>query len=261
MNNKTVSQNVNPIIMSILLVLISIVLLVSYIIRYKHVDFSDNSDNREGFTNIPELNELNFDDDLFNNLVDTSQYNMRINQIRNDRIAFENKRRQNLRDQTERDKLKALELAKNREKMLMDQYRARFEEEPKLIKSIKANSNNQILSTLPVNVDEYQININGKCLTVHDDNKYFLDNCNSSVKMGDSQLFTSKRIYDMHMAKLETGKDVTTISEYPYNTFRSKVTNNCLSLDNDGVSVSRCNPNDRRQQFKISGQETVCDLA
>lgn len=256
MNNNTIGKNYNSIIMGILLVLISIVVLVAYVVRYKEVKFND-----EGFTNVPKIEELEFDDDLFDHLIDTSQYNMRIGQIRNARVDYENKRRQNLRDQTERDKVKALELAKNREKMLMDQYKARFEKEPKIIKSIKANSNSQVLSTLPVSVDEYQININGKCLTVHDDNKYFLDNCNSSVKMGDSQLFSSKRIHDMHMAKLDTGKDVTTRAQYPYNTFRSKVTNNCLSLDNDGVSVARCNPNDKRQQFKISGQETVCNLA
>jgi hypothetical protein len=261
MNNKSVSQNLNSIIMGILLVLISIVVLVTYIIRYKHVDFGDNNNNNEGFLNTPELKELKFEDDLFDNLIDTSQYNMRINEIRNDRIEYENKRRQNLRDQTERDKIKAVELAKNREQLLMDQYKANFEEEPKIIKSIKANSNNQILSTLPVNVDEYQININGDCLTVYDDNKYFLDKCNSSIGMSDSQLFGSKRIHDMYEAKLDTGKDVTTRSTYPYNTFRSKVTNNCLSLDNNGVSVAKCNPNDKRQQFKISGQSSLCDLA
>jgi hypothetical protein len=255
MNNKIVNQNYNSIIMGILLVLISIVVLVAYTVRHKEVKFGE-----EGFTTVPELKNLNFNDDLFDHLIDTSQYDMRINQIRNDRIEFENNRRQNLRDQTERDKVKGLELANNRERLLMDQYKARFEKEPKIVQSIKANSNNQILSTLPVNVDDYQININGKCLTVHDDNKYFLDKCNSSVKMGDSQIFNGKRIHDMHMAKLDTGKDVTNRSEYPYSAFRSKITNHCLSLDNNGVSVAKCNPNDKRQQFKISGQEMICDI-
>lgn len=257
-DNVNLKKTFNSIIMGILLVLIAIVILVAYVVRYKEVRFDDGN---EGFVNMHELTELNFDDDLFNNLVDTSQYNMRINQVKNDRIKFENKKRQNLRDQTERDKVKAMEFAMTREKMLMNEYKKRVDKEPKIINSIKANSNNQILSTLPVNVDDYQININGKCLTVHDDNKYFLDKCNSSVKMGNSQIFTAKRIHDMYSAKLDTGKDVTTRSEYPYNTFRSKVTNNCLTLDNDGISVARCNPNDKRQQFKISGQESICDLA
>jgi len=244
--------------MGILLVLISIVILVAYIVRYKEVRF-DNG--HEGFINFPELTELDFDDDLFNNLVDNSQYNMRISQIRNEKVDYENKKRHNLRDQTERDKVKALDLAMAREKMLMDEYKDKFEKEPKVINSIKGNNNNQILSTLPINVDDYQININGKCLTVHDDNKYFLDKCNSSVKMGDSQIFTTKRIHDMYMAKLDTGKNVTNRAEYPYNTFKSKVTNHCLTLDNDGVSIAGCNPNDKRQQFKISSQDTICELA
>lgn len=272
-SNKMVNNFSPTLITGIFLLLISILILVIYIVKYKNVSFKKHPNKgsgrgmckKEGFTvpttHRPSLETLNFDNTIFDHLMDSSQYAMRINQIQNEKVDHENKRRSDLRDQTFRDKVKAKEMAKNRENKLIAEYKKKMDTEPRIVKSIKANSNNKILSTIPVGTDNYQIKINDKCLTVYDDNKYILDRCNNSIKMSDSQKFQSKRIHDLHSAKLAFGKDITKRAEYPYNVFLSKITNNCLTLDNDGVSVAKCNPNDNRQQFKISGQDNICPLA
>lgn len=259
------SKQVKILITGILLLLISIVILVMYTIRYKKVSFKKifNNCTKEGFTEPTrlEINEVEFNDSLFDRLLDSSQYVARINEIRNKRITYENQRRNNLRDQFERDKIKAKKMAENKEQEIIDNYKMKMKKVPNIIRSIKANSNNQILSTLPVSTDNYQIKINDKCLTVYDDNKYLLDNCNNSINMSDSQKFETKRIYDLQNAKQGFGKNVTKRMNYPYNIFMSKVTNQCLAIDNDGATVVPCNPNDARQHFKISEQENVCPLA
>ena len=136
------------------------------------------------------------------------------------------------------------------------------ENEPKIIHSIKGVNNNQILTVIPHDLDSYKIQINDKCMTVYDDNKYMLSKCDNSINSSDSQKkFKSERIYDIYNARLATNKDVTKVSEYPYNIFKSKVSDHCLALNNDGVSITKCNPDDDRQQFKISGDKNMCPIA
>lgn len=259
------TKEVNVLISGILLLLVSISVLVMYIIRYKKVSFKKkfNDCTKEAFTQPTSvsINDLEFDNTIFDRLLDSSQYVARINEIRNRRIDYENLRRQNLTDQFERDKLKARQMAKDREQRIIDEHKIKMKKVPNIIRSIKSNSNSQILSTLPISTNTYQIKINDKCLTVYDDNKYLLDKCSNSIKMSDSQKFESKRIYDLQSAKYGFGKNVVKRMNYPYNVFMSKVTNQCLTIDNDGATVIDCNPNDSRQHFKISGQENVCPLA
>ena len=47
---------------------------------------------------------------------------------------------------------------------------------PNIIRTIKSQHNNQMLTVQPYDLNAYQVQINDKCLTVYDDNKYLLEN-------------------------------------------------------------------------------------
>jgi hypothetical protein len=47
---------------------------------------------------------------------------------------------------------------------------------------------------------------------------------------------------------------------YPFNIFRSKVNDKCLSINNDGLIVEKCNLNNLNQQWSISPNENICLL-
>ena len=157
----------------------------------------------------------------------------------------------------ERDKQEYRDLM-NKQRELDNEIKKESNKVPNIINSIKSNFNNQILSLESYDPNNYKVQINDKCLTVYDDNKYTLTNCDKSINMSDSQIFTTERIRDAYAAKRFTGVNINKFADYPYNMFKSKVTDQCLTLNNEGVSVQKCNPNYSRQQFKISGDKNLC---
>ena len=135
---------------------------------------------------------------------------------------------------------------------------ARLEKPPDLVRTIKSNYNGSLLTTNPYDLNAYQVQINDKCLTVYDDNKYLLEKCNTKGERSDTQKFTTHRIKDLYNAKAITGRTATKIVEYPYNLFKSDLTDQCLTIDDEGVSVQVCLPDNDKQHFKISSEPLLC---
>ena len=129
---------------------------------------------------------------------------------------------------------------------------------PNIVRTIKSNFNNQMLTVQPYDLNSYQIQINDKCMTVYDDNKYLLEKCNTKGDRSDTQKFSTHRIKNNYNAESKMGRKPNKIVEYPYNIFKSELTNQCLTIDNDGVSVQNCLPDNTKQHFKISDQQVLC---
>jgi hypothetical protein len=131
------------------------------------------------------------------------------------------------------------------------------------IKTIKSVNNNTILSLNPVaDPDTYQVNINGQCLTVYSKNNMLLKPCQKGFAISDSQKLISKRIMTPLAAKTEMKSSyLNPLIVYPYNIFRSPLTGQCMSLNNDGdIIMKDCSANDIRQHWKISHNENICPM-
>ena len=127
------------------------------------------------------------------------------------------------------------------------------------IKSIKSKSNiGQILAVNSLNDGEYQIIINGECLTVYNKNNITIKPCN--LNPSDSQKFITSRITNPAVAKYIIGTDIINNNiVYPYNIFQSKVSSECVSLNDDGnIILNKCSPNNIKQQWAISPNENIC---
>lgn len=145
----------------------------------------------------------------------------------------------------------------------------------KLIKTIKSNYNSQFLSLVSNDINKYGIVVNDKCLTVRGascPNNFCIQNCqdklftadNKTYTASDSQKFITKRISNIKDAagfmKTNTGK-INSKNVYPFNMFQSTVNNQCLSINDDGITVEPCNVNDLHQQWQISPDENICLLS
>ena len=121
---------------------------------------------------------------------------------------------------------------------------------------LKARSlvNSDEISIIPMDNDKFNIQVNGQCLTVHGDKEYKLMNC---VKTN-SQKFNKHLIRDKYDNKIATGKIGSDDVSYPYEIFSSEITNSCLTIDPDGVSVQPCIPEDRRQHWLSSINPKLC---
>ena len=135
----------------------------------------------------------------------------------------------------------------------------------KLINTIKSKYNSQYLSTFTNDSTNYGVLVNDKCMTVNglckDD--FCLLDCQNSLYSSDSQKFTTKRIYTSLDASRAMNLPVTSISSnnvYPYNIFRSVVNNNCLTINDQGLTIEKCNLNNIKQQWEISPNENICVL-
>ena len=125
------------------------------------------------------------------------------------------------------------------------------------IRTIKSNYNNQYLSTIPIDPDTYQINLNNQCITVYNKDNVVLKKCQENININDGQKFTTERINypSISSNKLMLINNVT----YPYNIFRSNLTNQCLTLNDDGdILLKDCYPDNIKQHWKISPNEFIC---
>jgi hypothetical protein len=130
------------------------------------------------------------------------------------------------------------------------------------IKSMEAPG--RLLSVVPTtDKNIYQMIINGQCLTNYGRNKdAILQPCNSGMQTSDSQKFYTTRILNpAHAASEMPGGILTDNTKiiYPYNIFRSNVSDKCVSIDGAGaVYLQNCSPNNIQQQWKISPNENIC---
>jgi len=135
----------------------------------------------------------------------------------------------------------------------------------KLIKTVKSQYNSQYLSLFANDINKYGILVNDKCLTVNGlcKDEFCLQSCQNNLYTTDSQKFYTDRVYSaddiIRLMKIPKNK-VSSKNIYPFNIFRSKVNDKCLSINNDGLSVEKCNLNSINQQWAISPNENICLL-
>jgi hypothetical protein len=204
------------------------------------------------------------------------------NSIQNQGIKFKNNYINNINDalniQKNKDYNKQLEILKDSKndslnsKYLLDlKNKLKISTAPdafpidKLISTIKSKYNSQYLSTFANDNTSYGVLVNDKCMTVNglckDD--YCLLECQNSLYSSDSQKFTTKRIFSNADAAKVMNVPINSISStniYPFNIFSSVVNNKCLTINDDGLTIEKCNLNNIKQQWSISPDENICVL-
>jgi hypothetical protein len=135
----------------------------------------------------------------------------------------------------------------------------------KPIKTIKSNYNSQLLSTSFLDSNKYNIIANNKCLTVGGlcTGEFCLQNCQSGLYSSSSQRFKSERINNKFEAAKFMNVDKSYIMDnnvYPYNVFMSDINNKCLTSVNGGITIDKCNLNNKQQQWLISPDDNICKL-
>lgn len=131
-----------------------------------------------------------------------------------------------------------------------------FLNKKKPIQRIQSNYTNQNLTVLPNEDDTFGIKINEKCLSVYNENEYSEVNCN---KNSQAQKFVQNKIMNPSDEKILIGKtQIAKNATYPYSLFKSKVSGNCLNMDEDGVGVIPCNPNSERQKWAPFTDKNLC---
>ena len=135
----------------------------------------------------------------------------------------------------------------------------------KLISTIKSKYNSQYLSTFANDVTTYGILANDKCMTINGLCKedFCLLDCQKSLYSSDSQKFTTKRINSDVDAATALNVPINSISStnvYPFNIFTSVINNKCLTINDGGLTIEKCNLNNIKQQWDISPDENICIL-
>ena len=100
--------------------------------------------------------------------------------------------------------------------------------------------------------------VNGLCK-----DEYCLQDCQKSLYTTDSQKFYTNRVNSANdVARIMhiTPDKVSSKNIYPFNIFQSNINNKCLVINNDGVSIDKCNLNSINQQWSISPDENICIL-
>ena len=134
-----------------------------------------------------------------------------------------------------------------------------------LIKTIKSRYNSQYLSTSANDSANYGVLVNDKCLTVNGLCKedFCLLDCQKHLYATDSQKFSTKRIYTpvdaANVMNVPLNK-INSTNVYPFNIFTSTVNNKCLTINDGGITVEKCNLNNIKQQWEISPDENICYL-
>lgn len=125
-------------------------------------------------------------------------------------------------------------------------------------KVVNSIQNGDELTAIPIDDNLFRLQINDKCLTVYGDKNYKLNNCDSRAH---SQNFEIKEVKDYYDAHKHTGvnpnKKHTDV--YPYSLIKSSIPPyNCLTVDNEGVSVQECNPNNSNQYWNMKNKVNEC---
>jgi len=249
--------------------LILILILIGFILFIIYLSYEYRI--KEGFGTLKSLNPS------FN-----PSFNINYNDISNKATTFNNNYIKFINDQqnvlTSKDYNKQLEILQNTKKNLLNSQSVLTSKNnliktssndnfpiDKLINTIKSKYNSQYLSTFTNDSSTYGVLVNDKCMTVNglckDD--FCLLDCQNSLYSSDSQKFTTKRIYtdlDASRAMNIPINNINSKNVYPFNIFRSVVNNNCLTINDQGLTVEKCNLNNIKQQWEISPNENICVL-
>ena len=258
----------------LILILISSILYFIYLsYEYRQLDIdididntnNNNNNNIENFVNL-QINSLNHNqiknvDSKINSYLQNQQDT--ISDIYNRQIVSDNRSYSSLREQSSSNKNDSKILLT--EKQLMDIVPKAFPID-KLIRTIKSNYNSQYLSLFANDINKYGVVVNDKCFTVNGlckDDEFCLQKCQNNLYTTDSQKFYTDRVYSgddiTRLLKIPKNK-INSKNVYPFNIFRSKINDKCLSINNDGLGIEDCNLNSINQQWSISPDENICVL-
>ena len=117
--------------------------------------------------------------------------------------------------------------------------------------------NNENISIEPIpGEDVFKININNKCLEVRGDNNYYLSDCqNLTQKQFFEPVKISNRIDAININKVAPHNENI---KYPFYQMVSSISGNCVSLDDNGVSIMPCDTNNIQQHWKMKKNEKLC---
>ena len=124
--------------------------------------------------------------------------------------------------------------------------------------SLSSAYNAQQISVIPSNDGTYKLQVNGECITVYGDKDYSLKKCDAKTY---AQAFKFYDITNPLDSQAITGQTVDPMYDsaiYPYSLVSSSISNNCLTIDNDGISISPCVANKQGQQWNISSTPNYC---
>jgi hypothetical protein len=241
------------IIIGIFLLLIAILILVGFNLNRGGSIIENFQISSLGDLTVDDI-DLSGDANLYQALKSNDDYMKAYHELKNDMHIYNKDRISEVINSLQNNQNKLYNLNKDRQELKSFIN----DNPPNIIRTIKSQNNNQMLTVEPYDLNAYQVQINDKCLTVYDDNKYLLENCNTKGDRSDTQKFSTHRIRDMLNAKSIMGRAPNKIAEYPYNIFKSDITGQCLTIDNDGVSVQKCLPDNDKQHFKVSDQQNLC---
>jgi hypothetical protein len=259
----------------LILILVLIAGILFFInISYEYRQDIDGVDTREPFIN-PQINQLP---------QGNNNYQSKLSDFLNnyDELLTNTYNRQMINDNSEYQKLNQQFASNLNDTVTLLKIKQGIDPIPqtfpidKVIKTIKSNYNSQYLSVFPndtnknrdvdINTNRYGILVNDKCMTVNGlcKDEFCLQQCQNNLYTTDSQKFYTDRINSSdditRIMKIPKEK-VSSKNIYPFNIFRSKVNDKCLSINNDGLSVEKCNLNNIQQQWSISPDENICLLS
>lgn len=129
----------------------------------------------------------------------------------------------------------------------------------KKVKTIKSLNNNQYVSVIPqtLNDETYAVQVNDLCVYGYQD-KYLLNKCASVNTFFHPQYFEIKRVLNNSNARTEMNSTPMNDTGMPFTIFKHKSTQKCLSLDNEGLYLDKCDANNIAQKWHVSPNENLC---
>ncbi len=270
----------------LILILISSILYFIYLsYEYRQLDTDDiDNNNNNNNNNNNDNNNNNNNNNNIENFLDLRAFTLSNNTSKNADKQFESQlkaqqdiindifNRQVVSDNKSYSKLKEDSISNKNdsrilltEKQLMEIVPQAFPID-KLIKTIKSNYNSQYLRLFANDINKYGVVVNDKCFTVNGlckNDEFCLQQCQNNLYTSDSQKFYTDRINSdddiTRLMKIPKNK-INSKNIYPFNIFRSKINDKCLSINNDGLGIENCNLNSIKQQWSISPDENICVL-
>lgn len=127
-----------------------------------------------------------------------------------------------------------------------------------MIKSLSSAYNAQQITAIPMSDNSFKIQVNDNCISVYGDTDYSMKKCENSNY---SQNFNYNLIQNADDAQAATGIPVNKqlqTTNYPFGLVSSGISNNCLNIDDDGISLLPCNSNTINQQWTLNNKPNYC---
>jgi len=253
----------------IIVIICFIIFLIYLSYEYRNIDSMKNMEHFDTITPLPKLKKmqnLNFDLYTYNKLVNDfyTSYTNIISEVNNRDVTKDNIKNIKLHDKITKNLINSQKLLNIKQNLNNSLAPAQYPID-KLIKTIKSKYNAQLVSTIGYDKKNYSILTNDQCITVNGlcKEEVCLLECQKHLYSSDSQKFKTERITDLTDAAKSMGTTIDKIATtniYPFNVFKSLVTNNCLTLSTDGITVEPCNLNNIKQQWEISPDENICAM-